>query len=54
MFTELDQLYTSNPRGYMTLVKSLRDGSFDKKVSDNSSYMSPDKWKEHFTNLLLR
>ena len=52
MFTELDQLHSSNPRGYMTLVKSLRDGSFDKKVSDNSSFISPDRWKEHFTNLL--
>ena len=52
MFTELDGLYNSNPRGYMTLVKSLRDGSFDKKISDNSSSISPDRWKEHFTSLL--
>ena len=52
MFTELDQLHSSNPRGYMNLVKTLRDGSFDKKVSDNSSFVSPDKWQQHFSELL--
>ena len=52
MFTELDQLYDSNPRGYMNLVKSLRTGSFDKKVSDDSSYVTPDRWQQHFTELL--
>ena len=31
LFTNLDELHTSNPRGYMNLVKSLRDGTFDKK-----------------------
>ena len=52
MFSELDQLHTSNPRGYMNLVKSLRDGSFDKPVSDNSSFVSAEKWQQHFTQLL--
>ena len=46
MFSELDQLHTSNPRGYMNLVKSLRDGSFDKPISDNSSFISPEKWQQ--------
>ena len=52
MFTELDQLYSSNPRGYMNIVKTLRDGSFDKKVADNSSFVSPDRWQQHFSELL--
>ena len=42
----------NNPRGYMNLVKSLRSGSFDKKVSDDSSFVPPDKWHSHFVNLL--
>ena len=31
LFKELDTLHGENPRGYMYLVKSLRDGSFDSK-----------------------
>ena len=52
LFTDLDELHSSDPRGYMNLVKSLRDGSFDKKISDSSSFVSPDKWREHFSELL--
>ena len=42
----------NNPRGYMNLVKSLRTGSFDKKVSDDSSFVSAENWHAHFSNLL--
>ena len=52
MFSELDQLHDSNPRGYMNLVNSLRSGSFDKKMSDNSSFVTPDRWQQHFSELL--
>ena len=52
MFTDLDQLHYSNPRSYMNLVKSLRDGSFDKQMPDNPSFVSPEKWHQHFTQLL--
>ena len=52
MFTELDQLHLSNPKGYMDLVKSLRDGTFDKSVTDPTSHVSPDKWRDHFQGLL--
>ena len=31
MFSELDELHKSNPKAYMDLVRSLRDGSYDKK-----------------------
>ena len=52
LFDDLDDLHKSNPRGYMNLVKSLRDGSFDKKVTDNTSFISPDRWRDHFVSLL--
>ena len=52
IYSELDQLHKSNPKAYMDLVKSLRDGSFDKNVSDSTSHVSPEKWREHFQGLL--
>ena len=52
MFVQLDQIHNSNPKGYMDLVKSLRDGTFDKKVADTTSHVSPHKWREHFQGLL--
>ena len=52
MFSELYQLHDSNPRGYMNLVISLRRGSFDKKMPDDSSFVTPDRWQQHFSELL--
>ena len=52
MFVELDAMHKSNPKGYMDLVKSLRDGSFDKKVAETTSHVSPESWKNHFQDLL--
>jgi HrpA-like RNA helicase len=52
MFTELDQLHASNPKAYMDLVKSMRDGTFDKSMPDPTSHVSPEKWREHFQGLL--
>jgi hypothetical protein len=52
LFTDLNQLYVSNPKGYMDLVKSLRDGTFDKSVTNPTSHVSPEKWQEHFQSLL--
>jgi hypothetical protein len=52
MFTELDELHSSNPKGYMDLVKSMRNGTFDKEVSDSTSHVSAEKWREHFEGLL--
>ena len=52
LFVDLDNLHSANPRGYMNLVKSLRDGAFDKRISDTTSFVSPDKWREHFSALL--
>ena len=39
LFDELDNMKNSNPRGYMNIVKSLKSGAFDKKVSDDSSFV---------------
>ena len=52
LFNELDSLKNNNPRGYMNIVKSLKSGSFDKKVSDDSSFVPPDDWKAHFQDML--
>ena len=52
IFTELDQLHTSNPKAYMDLVKSMRDDTFDKSMPDPTSHVSPEKWREHFKGLL--
>ena len=52
MFVELDEMHKSNPKGYMDLVKSLRDGSFDKKVAETTTHVSPESWKQHFQGLL--
>ena len=52
MFTELDSMQHGNPRGYMELVKSMRDGNFDKQTPDDTSGVSPSEWFTHFSNLL--
>ena len=52
LFKDLDNLHNVNPRGYMNLVKSLRDGSFDRKASDDTSFIDPKIWREHFSTLL--
>ena len=45
-------MYNVNPRGYMNIVKSLKNGSFDRKLSDDSSFINPCVWREHFSKLL--
>ena len=52
LFENLDQLHGANPRGYMELVKSMRDGSFDKNVENDSNYISHEGWWSHFSALL--
>ena len=36
----------------MNIVKSLKNGSFDRKISDDSSFIDPHVWREHFSTLL--
>ena len=54
MFSELDSMEHNNPRGYMQLVKSMREGSFDKVKPDDTSGVSPSDWFSHFSNLLSK
>ena len=52
LFVELDNMYEKNPRGYMNLVKSIRSNSFDKKPPDDTSFVAPQDWVNHFKQLL--
>ena len=52
MFGELDQLQGKDPRGYMNIVKFLRNGTFDKNKSDDTSHVPLHRWREHFRDLL--
>ena len=38
----------------MDLIKTLRDGNFDKEVQSDTSHISPQKWFNHFTELLSK
>ena len=52
MFDELDSIHNNNPKGYWDLIKSMRDGNFDKEVSDDTASISPQTWFKHFSELL--
>ena len=54
MFLELDSISKNNPKGYMDLIKSMRDGNFDREVSDDTSGISPQEWFTHFSQLLSK
>ena len=51
-FKELYFLHNSNPKAYMDLIKSMCDGSFDKRASNDTSFVSPETWGKHFSSLL--
>ena len=52
-FKDLESMHKADPRGYMALVKALREGTSDieNKTSDTDS-IEPDEWFDHFNNLL--
>ena len=52
MFEQLDEYQKGDPKKYMEIVKKIRDGTFDKKMSCDSDSISPADWQSHFTNLL--
>ena len=54
MFLELDSIKENNPKGYMDLIKTLRDGNFDKEVVSDTSHVSPQEWFSHFSELLSK
>ena len=42
----------SDPKGYMDLVKSLKQGNFDKNMPSDTAGVTPDMWFMHFKELL--
>ena len=52
MFDQLDNYKNSDPKKYMEIVRSLRNGSHDCAQKDDSSSVPPDEWRDHFSNLL--
>ena len=54
MFIELDSMERNDPRGYMDLVRSMRNGGFDKATTDDTSGISPTMWFNHFSDLLAK
>ena len=54
MFDELDSIHNNNPNGYWDLIKSMRDGNFDREVADDTSSISPQEWFSHFSKLLSK
>ena len=50
LFSELDVMHYRNLKGYMD--EALCSGSFDRPPSNESSFLSPEKWRSHFTDLL--
>ena len=52
IFEQLDAAYLSNPREYMNIVRSLKQGSFDKKISSDTEAIEPQEWFNHFQRLL--
>jgi exonuclease III len=54
MFVELDSMERNDPRGYMELIRSMRNGGFDKATSDDTSGITPPTWHTHFSDLLAK
>ena len=54
MFVELDTMENDNPRGYMQLINSMREGNFDRHSPDATSEVSPSNWHSHFKELLTK
>ena len=52
LFSQLDQIHKSDPKGYMELINSLRNGSFDKVKPSETGAIDPDVWLKHFSDLM--
>ena len=44
-------MHKSDPRKYMQLINSLKEGNFDKIKPSNTANISPDDWFSHFCSL---
>ena len=54
LFSKLENMEESDPKGYMELVKSMRSGNFDKCMPDDTSHIDPQTWHQHFAKLLSK
>ena len=54
LFSQLEEMEVSNPRGYMELIKSMRKGNFDKNSPDDTSHIDASSWHKHFSDLLSK
>ena len=52
IFDQLEDTYARNPKKYMDLVRSLKSGSFDKKIPSDTGAIGPQEWIDHFQQLL--
>ena len=54
IFSKLEGMHGTDPKKYMDLVKTLRNGDFDKQKQSDTSAVSPEDWFSHFSELLGR
>ena len=54
VFKDLEAINRTDPKGYMDLVQSLRQGRFDKKMPSDTAGVAADTWFDHFHDLLGR
>jgi hypothetical protein len=52
LFDQLEAMNKTDPRGYMDLVRSLKQGRFDKPAPSDTAAVPPDVWFDHFRSLL--
>ena len=52
LFLQLQSMHGSDPKKYMDLVNSLRNGNFDRAKKSDSQAVEPDEWFDHFSSLL--
>ena len=48
LYADLESMDRADPKGYMDLVKSLKEGNFDKKMPSDISGVTRDLWFYHF------
>ena len=52
LFSQLKSMHGTDPKKYMELVNSLRNGNFDRTKSSDTQAVEPDDWFDHFSSLL--
>ena len=52
IYEDLESINRSDPKGHMDLVKTLKEGTFDKNMPSDTAGITPDSWLNHFKELL--